>query len=356
MAENSSDREAHNQDNDENTKLYVGMEFESEEAAKTLYDAYARRVGFSTHVVLRIERKDLDSWVVTKFVEDHNHSMVSPRKVHHLRPRRHFAGATKNVVETVDAPSDVFVSMDGNHVSYDPNRGVRSASPVETNSAAKSFGPMNYVQPSMTALRDGARKIADVKKNVAKVTPPSSQGSGSTQEDCNKKTPISTFDTSPPLWPWQDVMPQHFNLNDVGVPIADLNQPTIAPTSVSRDDGPDKTVVLTCFKSMTWVIEDKNSTSSKVAVINLKLQDYGKTPSGETEVQFRLTKVTLEPMLKSMAYISQQLSASANRVAVINLKLQDTKTTTGETEVKFQVSRDTLGSMLRSMAYIREQL
>ncbi|GFY94748.1 hypothetical protein Acr_10g0001330 [Actinidia rufa] len=240
----------------------------------------------------------------------------------------------------------------------------------------------------MTALRDGARKIADVKKNVAKVTPPSSQGSGSTQEDCNKKTPISTFDTSPPLWPWQDVMPQHFNLNDVGVPIADLNQPTIAPTSVSRDDGPDKTVVLTCFKSMTWVIEDKNSTSSKVAVINLKateivatmlmaamvrqcygvvkmvlngdsgvmvvrlvpvvfsgvvvrffvgvmatvvghcrggdgsmLQDYGKTPSGETEVQFRLTKVTLEPMLKSMAYISQQLSASANRVAVINLKL-----------------------------------
>ncbi|RVX06584.1 Protein FAR1-related sequence 3 [Vitis vinifera] len=77
---------------------------------------------------------------------------------------------------------------------------------------------------------------------------------------------------------------------------------------------------------------------------------------GETEVQFRLTRVTLEPMLRSMAYISQQLSTPANRVAVINLKLQDTKTTSGETEVKFQVSRDTLGSMLRSMAYIREQL
>ncbi|BFG20748.1 hypothetical protein CerSpe_070220 [Prunus speciosa] len=86
------------------------------------------------------------------------------------------------------------------------------------------------------------------------------------------------------------------------------------------------------------------------------LQDYGKNPAGETEVQFRLTRVTLEPMLRSMAYISQQLSAPANRVAVINLKLQDTKTTSGETEVKFQVSRDTLGSMLKSMAYIREQL
>ncbi|GFY90707.1 far-red impaired responsive (FAR1) family protein [Actinidia rufa] len=177
MAENSSDREAHNQDDDENTKLHVGMEFESEEAAKTLYDAYARRVGFSTHVAI-------------KYAEE-------------------------------------------------------GAIAAETYNAA------------MTALRDGARKIADVKKNVAKVTPPSSQGSGSTQEDCNKKTPISTFDMSPPLWPWQDVMPQHFNLNDVGVPIADLNQPTIAPTSITRDGGPDKPVVLTCFKSMTWVIEDK---------------------------------------------------------------------------------------------------
>ncbi|KAF7154427.1 hypothetical protein RHSIM_Rhsim01G0121100 [Rhododendron simsii] len=707
MAENSSDREAHNlDDDDENSKLSIGMEFESEEAAKTLYEAYAKRVGFSTHVgqysrtkpdgpivtwdfacsrevfkrknvencdaMLRIERKDPDSWVVTKFVEDHNHSIVSPRRVHYLRPRRHFAGATKNVVETLDAPSDVFVSMDGNHVSYDPNRGVGSASPVETNRADRaiqaavsqvfpetrhcickwhilregqerlahvylahpsfygelyscinfsetvedfesSWGslldrydlrknewlqavynarqqwapvffrgtffaalssnqgvssffdgyvnqqttipmffkqyeralenslereieadydticttpvlktpspmeqqasnlytkkvfskfqeelvetfvytankiegdavvskfrvakyeldhkaymimlnmsemkatcscqmfeysgilcrhiltvftvtnvltlPSHYIlnrwtrnarvgfgsaendadtqfidsltarfktlcreavkfaeegaiaaetyNAAMTALRDGARKIADVKKNVAKVAPPSSHGSGSIQEDNSKKTALPTFDMSPPLWPWQDVMPHHFNLNDVGVPVADLNQPSMAPVSITRDGGgTDNTVVLTCFKSMTWVIENKNSTSSsKVAVINLKvaldshggdggvgyvaavvssglggscgsilsanyiafktkesglslipeLQDYGKTPSGEADVQFRLTRGTLEPMLKSMAYISQQLSASANRVAVINLKMR----------------------------------
>ncbi|KAG5565062.1 hypothetical protein RHGRI_001074 [Rhododendron griersonianum] len=604
MAENSSDREVHNlDDDDENSKPSIGMEFESEEAAKTLYEAYAKRVGFSTHVgqysrtkpdgpivtwdfacsrevfkrknvencdaMLRIERKDPDSWVVTKFVEDHNHSIVSPRRVQYLRPRRHFAGATKNVVETLDAPSDVFVSMDGNHVSYDPNRGVGSASPVETNRAVEDFEsswgslldrydlcknewlqavynarqqwapvffrgtffaalssnqgvssffdgyvnqqttipmffkqyeralenslereieadydticttpvlktpspmeqqasnlytkkvfskfqeelvetfvytankiegdglvskfrvakyeldhkaymimlnmsemkatcscqmfeysgilcrhiltvftvtnvltlPSHYIlnrwtrnarvgfgsaendadtqfidsltsrfktlcreavkfaeegaiaaetyNAAMTALRDGARRIADVKKNVAKVAPPSSHGSGSIQEDNSKKTAIPTFDTSPPLWPWQDVMPHHFNLNDVGVPVADLNQPSMAPVSITRDGGgTDNTVVLTCFKSMTWVIENKSSTSSsKVAVINLKLQDYGKTPSGEADVQFRLTRGTLEPMLKSMAYISQQLSASANRVAVINLKLVET--------------------------------
>ncbi|TQD73046.1 hypothetical protein C1H46_041418 [Malus baccata] len=190
----------------------------------------------------------------------------------------------------------------------------------------------------MSALREGGKKIAVVKKNVAKVTPPSSQGSGNIQEDSMKTAQLPTA--------------------------------SMIPISIHPDGGnPDSTVVVTCFKSMTWVIENKNSTTAgKVAVINLKLQDYGKNPAGEKEVQFRLTRVTLEPMLRSMTYISQQLSAPANRVAVINLKpkcsmdiivvsqLQDTKTTSGETEVKFQVSKDTLGSMLRSMAYIRKQL
>nr|GLL25136.1 protein FAR1-RELATED SEQUENCE 3-like isoform X2 [Ipomoea trifida] len=44
-------------------------------------------------------------------------------------------------------------------------------------------------------------------------------------------------------------------------------------------------LVYTCLKSMTWMIERKNPTN-KVAGINLKLQDYGKSPAGETEVQF----------------------------------------------------------------------
>ncbi|KAJ6767556.1 PROTEIN FAR1-RELATED SEQUENCE 3 [Salix koriyanagi] len=211
---------------------------------------------------------------------------------------------------------------------------------------------------AISNLKEGGKKIASVKKSVAKVTPYRSNFSGNSQEENNKKTPTAPHEMIPSLWPWQDAMPPRFNLNDGGVPCADLNQPSMAPVSIHHDGGPtDNSVVLTYFKSMTWVIENKTSTpAGKVAVINLKLQDYGKNPSGETEVQFRLTKVTLEPMLRSMAYISQQLSTPANRVAVINLKLQDTKTTTGETEVKFQVSRDTLGSMLRSMAYIREQL
>lgn len=824
----ASEKEIPNQDDDENTKPCVGMEFESEEAAKTLYDGYARGVGFSTHVgqfsrskpdgpiinwdfscsrevhkrkniescnaMLRIERKDRNRWVVTKFIEDHNHSIASPSKVHHLRPRRHFAGSAKNLADAVDIPSDASVPIDGNYGPCDPNLVVRSNSPVETNRIAVStgpvnLGPVNYVPPcirkrnigrdahniltyfkkrqaessgfyysiqldndnrmtnafwadarsrtayshfgdavifdtmyrpnqfmvpfapftgvnhhgqmvlfgcallydesessfnwlfntwlssmnnrppisittdqdraiktavtevlpstrhcickwhilkegqerlahvylahpsfygelytcinfseavedfesswntllnrydlrrnewlqavynarvqwapvyfrgtffaaissnqgvssfldgyvnqqttipvffkqyeralenslereieadydticttpvlktpspmeqqaaslytkkiftkfqeelvetfvytanniesngqvstfrvaryehdhkafivtlnmaemkascscqmfeysgvlcrhiltvftvtnvltlpehyilkrwtrnarigfgsesqdtlsqamesltsrfnnicreainfaeegaiaaetydmAMRVLREGARKIAAVKKNVAKVTP-SSQSCGSTQEESSKKTPVPTFDMGPPSWPWQDMAPLSFNLNDAGVP-----ETSMPHLPAARGGGPaDNAVVLTCFKSMSWAIENKNSTSAgKVAVLNLKMHDYSTTPLGEKEVQFRLTRITLEPMLKSMAYISQQLSASANRVAVINLKLQDTKTTSGETEVKFQVSRDTLSSMLRSMAHIREQL
>lgn len=39
----------------------------------------------------------------------------------------------------------------------------------------------------------------------------------------------------------------------------------------------------------------------------LQLQDYSKSPLGETEVKFQLTKDTLEAMLRSMTYINEQL-------------------------------------------------
>ncbi|XWS28928.1 hypothetical protein CRYUN_Cryun25bG0114000 [Craigia yunnanensis] len=210
---------------------------------------------------------------------------------------------------------------------------------------------------AMSALKEGGKKVSVVKKNFAKVAPPGSQAPGAD----DKKSSTSAPGTAPLLWPQQDEITRRFNLNDTGAPahsVSDLNLPRMAPVSLHRDDShPDNMPVLPCLKSMTWVMENKNSTpGNRVAVINLKLQDYIQTPSAEMEVKFQLSRVTLEPMLRSMAYISEQLSTPANRVAVINLKLQDTETTTGESEVKFQVSRDTLGAMLRSMAYIREQL
>ncbi|MBA0780566.1 hypothetical protein Gotri_004656 [Gossypium trilobum] len=726
-----------NDDGGAGGKPCVGMEFESEDAGRTFYDGYARRLGFSTHVgqftrtkldgpivvwdfacsrevlkrknvescnaMFRIERKDGKKWVATKFVEDHNHSMVNPSKVHYLRPRRHFAGATKNVPETSDAATDVWALVDGNHVSceatrvgntscVDPNHLVRNMGSVgyvglpsqrrtlgkdapnllnyfkkmqaenpgfyyaiqldddnrmtnvfwadaRSRAAYNHFGdavifdtmyrpnqyqipfapftginhhgqmvlfgcallldeskssftwlfrtwlsamnnrcpvsittdqdraiqaavsqiygcinfsetiedfesswttlldkynlqknewllavynarkqwapvyfrgtffaslssnqgaanlytkkvfskfqeelvetfvytankiegdgivskyrvakyehddkayfvmlnvsemkasctcqmfeysgilcrhiltvftvtnvltlPSHYIlrrwtksakswvgldeknadpqgvetltarfnilcqeafklaeegsvvpetySAAINALRDAVKKVAFIKKDVAKVTPPRSYINGNSHEDGSKKTTSPVSEMVPSLWPWQDAVSPRFNLIDSGAPLTDLNQSSMVPVSIDRDtDHLDSTVVLSCFKSMTWVIENKKEVEAcKVAVINLKLHDYSKNPLGETEVQFRLTKVTLEPMLRSMAYISQQLSTPVNRVAAINLKLQDTKTTSGEKEVKFQVSKDTLGSMLRSMAYIREQL
>jgi hypothetical protein len=202
---------------------------------------------------------------------------------------------------------------------------------------------------AITALREGGKKIANVKSNVAKVIPPSSSGAV-----------ISDERRAPFLWPRQDYLTKTFNLNDSNIipnqqSVSDLNFPRMAPVSLHPHS--DKMMILPCLKSMTWVMENKNlPPANRIAVINLKLQDYSRTPSLESEVKFQLSTVTLEPMLRSMAYISDQLSSPANRVAVINLKLQDTDTSTGESEVKFQVSKDTLGAMLRSMAYIREQL
>ncbi|CAH1412478.1 unnamed protein product [Lactuca virosa] len=211
---------------------------------------------------------------------------------------------------------------------------------------------------AVAALRDGGRKVAAAKTNVASFAPANSQVSVIGYD--NRKM-NSTSDMTPLLWPRQDEVIRRFNLNDgglLGQPVTDLNLPRMAPVSLRRDDAHhDNMVILPCLKSMTWLMENRTlPPASRVAVINLKLQDYRRTPASESEVKFQLSTVTLEPMLRSMAYINEQLSAPANRVAVINLKLQDTDTSTGESEVKFQVSRDTLGAMLRSMAYIREQL
>lgn len=78
---------------------------------------------------------------------------------------------------------------------------------------------------------------------------------------------------------------------------------------------------MSCFIILALLVFSMHGLDQFFLLSLLKLQDYGKNPPGETEVQFRLTKVTLEPMLRSMAYISQQLSTPANRVAVINLKV-----------------------------------
>ncbi|CAN0858118.1 Protein FAR1-RELATED SEQUENCE 3 [Linum grandiflorum] len=197
------------------------------------------------------------------------------------------------------------------------------------------LGAMKYAQEgavsmetytaALAALREGMQKVTDMKKMVAKVSPPaSSQVRGVSYND--KKT--CTADQRPLLWPRQEEVNCKMNLNDVSASAqsgADLSSlPRMAPIFLQRDDGPHGNMaLLPSLKSMTWAMENKNSTpGNKVAVINLKLQDYGRTPCAEFEVKFNLSRATLEPMLKSMACISEQLSTPTNRLAVINLKQQ----------------------------------
>ncbi|PSS01702.1 Protein FAR1-RELATED SEQUENCE like [Actinidia chinensis var. chinensis] len=115
------------------------------------------------------------------------------------------------------------------------------------------------------------------------------------------------------LWPRQDEPFNRFVRNDFGAstPLtADTNVSHMASISLQRDVCPaDNLGILPRLKSMTWTLENrKKGQTNRVAVISLKLQDYTKSPSGEMEVKFQLTRDTLEAMLRSMTYISEQLS------------------------------------------------
>lgn len=52
----------------------------------------------------------------------------------------------------------------------------------------------------------------------------------------------------------------------------------------------------------------------------LQLQDFSKSPLGEVEVKFQLTRDTLEAMLRSMTYINEQLSSMVSIFFIIELK------------------------------------
>ncbi|KAK1280931.1 hypothetical protein QJS04_geneDACA015083 [Acorus gramineus] len=127
-------------------------------------------------------------------------------------------------------------------------------------------------------------------------------------------TTIPASEFSSEIWPRQDdAVCASTSVND------DLSLPGIASTSLQRNDGPvDNLAVLPRLKSMTWTMEKRNSApASRVAVISLKLQDYTKTPGGETEVRFQISRDTLEAMLRSMTCISDKLSNSVRNLNVL---------------------------------------
>ncbi|KAL5994970.1 hypothetical protein ACLOJK_025027 [Asimina triloba] len=134
--------------------------------------------------------------------------------------------------------------------------------------------------------------------------------------------PFPASEVVSPMWPRQDDGARNLNQNCQSIPplAAESNMPLLASVSLHSDDSrPDNLAILPCLKSMTWTMENRKSTPSKrVAVITLKLQDFSKNPSGETEVKFQLSRDTLEAMLRSMAYIREQLS---NAIRFLELQI-----------------------------------
>ncbi|KAG1369688.1 protein FAR1-RELATED SEQUENCE 5 [Cocos nucifera] len=133
MVEQSVRRELFAMEGDPRLDPFVGMEFESGEAAKTFYIAYASRVGFSIRIarsrrskcnesvimlrfvcsregfsrekriiagkktrkraasiregckaMLEVIRRNDEKWVVTKLVKEHNHEVGMPSRVHYI--------------------------------------------------------------------------------------------------------------------------------------------------------------------------------------------------------------------------------------------------------------------------------
>ncbi|KAI3945056.1 hypothetical protein MKW98_009860, partial [Papaver atlanticum] len=127
---------------------YVGMEFESQDNAYAFYNRYAAKLGFSVRkhstslsrkdktVIGRtyccslegkrdprakpfeeqkkkqvdtrtgckahtIIRKKTDKWVVTVVVEEHNHILVSPKKMHKLRSQRHISEGHEKIIDNI---------------------------------------------------------------------------------------------------------------------------------------------------------------------------------------------------------------------------------------------------------------
>ncbi|KAK7290713.1 hypothetical protein RIF29_05319 [Crotalaria pallida] len=137
-------------------------------------------------------------------------------------------------------------------------------------------------------------------------------------------TSLPSSEMSAPLWPRQDDSLARLSGNDFGTQmplVADVNlsglpacfQPHIAPAENLEN--------LPCLKSMTWTMENRGSSpADRVAIVSLKLHDYRKSPIGETEVKFQLTKDTLEAMLRSMTYIGEQLIAVGTSSGPANKK------------------------------------
>ncbi|XP_068665524.1 protein FAR1-RELATED SEQUENCE 5-like [Aristolochia californica] len=131
---------------DANSEPYVGMEFESQWAARSFYNDYAKRVGFGTRISyshrskrdrkmigqqyvcvkegfpvnkeglskpsslsarvgckasMTVKKANQGKWVVKSFEKNHNHELASPVEVQFLRSHRGLSNAAVNLISNI---------------------------------------------------------------------------------------------------------------------------------------------------------------------------------------------------------------------------------------------------------------
>lgn len=125
--------------------------------------------------------------------------------------------------------------------------------------------------------------------------------------------PFTSFSTSVAASPRPlELLAAYNSCNNIGAFIpstTDINLSPLASMPLEQGVGTDNLGTPPRLKSMTWTLDNQSrARRNKAAVITLKLQDYTKSPVGETEVRFQLTRDTVDAMLKSMTQISEQFS------------------------------------------------
>ncbi|GAB2263840.1 hypothetical protein Droror1_Dr00025974 [Drosera rotundifolia] len=123
--------------------------------------------------------------------------------------------------------------------------------------------------------------------------------------------PVSSFGLSKFPWSWQDrPAPQRSNALVSTRTTADRNMSHLFLLSNQNGHGTLKSLeTLPHLTSVTWALGEKTSaSSSRAAIITLKLLDNSKPAAEEIEVRFQVTRDAVEAMIQSITNISDQFS------------------------------------------------
>ncbi|KAL9256371.1 hypothetical protein AKJ16_DCAP13269 [Drosera capensis] len=123
--------------------------------------------------------------------------------------------------------------------------------------------------------------------------------------------PVSSFGLSKFPWSWQDCpAPQRSNALVSTPTTADRNMSHLFLLSNQNGHGSLKSLeTVPHLTSVTWALGEKTSaSSSRVAIITLKLLDNSKPAAEQIEVRFQVTRDAAEAMVQSITNISNQFS------------------------------------------------